>query len=178
MSEHKPWYRSAEMIMATAAVVASVAAVLVAVYTAWLDRSFARAATWPYIEIFRSYNDTAMSYTVTNQGTGPAIIRYAILEQDGTRYASWQQWLEGEYTLPEQGFVQSHISSRVLTPEQGVQIFTTPDPDVAPAIRANDQVNLTLCYCSVFEDCWLTDRDNEPKPTAHCDIPRGVTFQQ
>ena len=87
------------MLVALAALITSVVAVVVGVYSAWIDRSFERASTWPHVEIYRTYSDspTAYSIVVLNQGTGPAIVHYAIVEQDGERFDTWAKWLAQHY---------------------------------------------------------------------------------
>lgn len=167
-----------ELLVGSSAVLVSVVAVVVGVYSAWIDRSFMRAATWPYVEVYRSYTGETMSYGVGNQGLGPAKIGYVVLEHEGRRYSTWREWLEAEYSLPKKGYVQSHISTRVLTPEQQMTIFTTPDADVGLAIRQNDVVNIEICYCSVFDECWLTDRENKPESIAACEVPLDTPFKQ
>ncbi|MEM6474438.1 MAG: hypothetical protein AAF802_33205 [Planctomycetota bacterium] len=166
------------MIVASSAMVASVAAVIVAVYSASIDRASARAATWPHVEFYRSFTGTELSYAVSNRGTGPALIRYAVLEEDGTRYRTWRQWLEEGFRLPKRGFVQSHISTRVLSPDQEIRIIQINDPELSVEIRENASINLMLCYCSVFEQCWISDRNNRPEETDDCDsLPEDAFLQ-
>ncbi|MEL7312588.1 MAG: hypothetical protein AAFN07_13835 [Pseudomonadota bacterium] len=178
MANGTRWYQKSEMIAAMSALVVSVVAVVVAVYSAWIDRSFARASTWPYIEMFRSYNASSLSFGVANRGTGPAIIRYAVLEHDGRAYSTWAQWLAAEFAVPETGFVQSHISTRVLSPEQHIDVLVLNDSDVAREIAQSDGTVMTVCYCSVFDECWLTGQQNQPKPVDHCDAPPLIVFEQ
>lgn len=174
------WYQKSDMIVALSAIVVSVAAVGVGVYSAYIERSFARASTWPHLEVFRSFNYEPALYSllVNNQGTGPAIIHYAILEQDGAQYVSWNAWVEDQFPVPQSYFTQSHIGSRVLSTGQSVTVFTTTAPDLARAIRKADDVNLTLCYCSVYEECWLTDRSNKKQDVDDCDLPDQDIFSQ
>ncbi|MEM9056832.1 MAG: hypothetical protein AAGD86_05105 [Pseudomonadota bacterium] len=178
MTSSTRWYHKSEMVMAASAVIVSVAAVVVAVYSAWIDRSFARAATWPHLEIYRSYADDRLSHGVSNRGTGPAIVHYAVLEDDGTAYPTWFAWLDARHTVPEEGFIQSHISTRVLSPEQQVEVFSTNNAALARAVFANDGMNLRLCYCSVFDECWLTDGANRPERVASCDTQPATPFEQ
>ncbi|MEM7084493.1 MAG: hypothetical protein AAF465_17365 [Pseudomonadota bacterium] len=178
MSDTTPWYQKTEMIVALSAVIVSVAAVLVSVYSAWIDRSFARASTWPRLEIGRSFDGQSLSFTVSNQGTGPAVIRYAVLEHNQTRYTTWAKWANAEFDVPSFNFMQSHISTRVLSPGKELNVFITQDNALALAIAKSDPTHLTLCYCSVFDQCWLTDSTNQPKPIADCDTTPETPFAQ
>ena len=150
MGKSKRWFERSEMIVASAAMVASVAAVIGAVYSASFDRASARAATWPHVEIYRSFTGTELSYAVGNRGTGHALIRFAVLEQDGARYRTWRQWREEGCRLPERGFVQSHVSTRVLSPDQEIRIIQINDEELSVEIRENASISLTQGYSSGF----------------------------
>ena len=41
-----------------------------------------------------------------------------------------------------------------------------------------DHMTMRLCYCSVFDECWLSDlRALNPEPVATCPVP-AVPFDQ
>src|SRR5690606_22962194 len=70
------------------------------------------------------------------------------------------------------------ISHRVLAPGETVQVFSTRHPPLVRALQAaigREGTVLSLCYCSIFDECWLARRDAErsdPAPVAACP-PRG-----
>jgi hypothetical protein len=36
---------------------------------------------------------------------------------------------------------------------------------------SSDHVNISVCYCSVFDECWIrTDQDRRPVPVKQCPI--------
>ncbi len=45
------------MIIAGSALLVSLITAFVSIYSAFIDRAYARASVWPRLEIFRSYND-------------------------------------------------------------------------------------------------------------------------
>ncbi|WP_445768576.1 hypothetical protein [Rheinheimera sp.] len=49
--------RNPEMIIAGSALLVSLITAFVSIYSAFIDRAYARASVWPRLEIFRSYND-------------------------------------------------------------------------------------------------------------------------
>ncbi|MEL7025524.1 MAG: hypothetical protein AAGL69_17440 [Pseudomonadota bacterium] len=178
MTTDSRWYQKSEMLVAMSALLVSFVAVVVAVYSAWIDRSFARASTWPYIEVFRSFDATSLEFGVANRGTGPALVRYAVLEHNGTAYATWGEWLDAEFKMPETGFTQSHISRRVLSPDQDLDVFVLKDAALAREIIRSGEISVTLCYCSVYDECWITGRDNQPNPIGSCDALPPKPFKQ
>ena len=73
------WYKKPEMIVALSALLISVVTTIIGLYSTMIDRSYARASVWPRVEIYRSHSleKGYFSYGVMNNGTGPAIIKYA-----------------------------------------------------------------------------------------------------
>ena len=79
------WYKSPEMIVALSALIIGLVTAFTSIYSAYVDREYARASVWPRLEIFRSFNgNSSFSYGVSNNGTGPALIKYAKI-QDGIK---------------------------------------------------------------------------------------------
>lgn len=57
MSDSKrAWYQSPEMLVGLSAVLVSVVALGVGMYSAYIERTSARAAVWPSLMLARSYN--------------------------------------------------------------------------------------------------------------------------
>jgi hypothetical protein len=43
---------------------------------------------------------------------------------------------------------------------------------------ASNRINTTICYCSVFDDCWIrTDDDRRPVAVNQCPAP-AVAYRQ
>jgi hypothetical protein len=108
------WYKSPEMIVALSALLIGLVTAFTSIYSAYIDREYARASVWPKLEIFRSFNSNSFSYDVSNSGTGPALIKYAKV-QDGSTYI--KTWEEIELF---KNIRQSHISNRTLSPQNSI----------------------------------------------------------
>ena len=147
----KSWYQQPDMLVALSAVLVSLVALAVGVYSAYVDRSFARASVWPSVLLAQSYSDDRFSYVLLNQGTGPAIIQYARLTQDGKTYSTWRDWLDGR-GLADVPFAQSHIGGGVVRAGQTVTAFTTRDEAARNALLENRSLSIEVCFCSVFDD--------------------------
>ncbi len=106
--ENPKRYKNPEMIVALSALLIGLVTAFTSIYSAYIDREYARASVWPRLEIFRSYSGNSFSYGVANNGTGPALIKYAKV-QDGSKYI--KMWKE----VPSfKNITQSHISYRTL----------------------------------------------------------------
>ncbi len=86
--KEKIWLKP-EMVVALSAVLVSVFAVVVGVYSAYTDRTYARASVWPNVVIGRHTSvsdsqDTALfSIFLDSSGLGPAKLRYTKVAYDG-----------------------------------------------------------------------------------------------
>jgi len=111
------WYKSPEMIVALSALLIGLVTAFTSIYSAYVDREYARASVWPMLEIFRSFNGNSFSYGVSNNGTGPALIKYEKVK-DGSKYI--KTWKE---IKPFQNIRQSHIGNRTLSPQTALLQF-------------------------------------------------------
>lgn len=182
MRKNKPWYAKPDMIIALSALLVSFVATFVGVYSAWMERSYARASLWPRVEISRSANFNRFVYTVENSGTGPAIIQQASVSLNGKYYQTWGQWLADAYK-EKTGYSQSHMGSGVM--ESGEQMSALMIKEsyggnrkIIDKLLKKDALDITICYCSVFEECWMVDRRNLPKEVNACTIPKAQLFKQ
>ena len=120
----------------------------------------------------------------SNQGVGPAQMRDLVLRLDGETLsggvggflasccapeevaaADRERWVGGLFRQGRLRALQSTVSPRVFAPGQSVEFVTLYRPDetdpVARALweaadEARRRLEVEICYCSVFEDCWRT----------------------
>lgn len=73
--------------------------------------------------------------------------------------------------LKQASFSQSHMSSGVLPALKVLEIINTGEkPVIETLFELHDNLALELCYCSKYQDCWLTDSRNRPEPIENCSI--------
>lgn len=176
----KVWYKNAELIIAVSALITSVVAVVTSLYSAKIDRDYARASVWPRIEIYRSFRSAGtFDYNITNSGTGPAVIKHAVVKLDGEPVQRWRQITNA---LSEQkiSFTQSHMGNRILPSQQTIHpLLIKSSLDISEFLRQESKrVTITLCYCSFYDDCWETDRMNQPKEVEQCAVNEKDRFLQ
>lgn len=145
---------------------------------------------WPFVE--QSSNNEHGSwttrtqrvdlYTVTNAGVGPAKLESAELSWHGKGYSSWPALAHAccGYTLkhPAVQMGTNPLAGRVLRPGQSVVTLLYPRTpadsatwrELTAKIRS---ARFKLCYCSVFDQCWLTSRETlRPKPVRICPVAK------
>ncbi|WP_286232741.1 hypothetical protein [Thalassotalea sediminis] len=170
--DSEKWYKNPEMIVALSALLIGLVTAFTSIYSAYVDREYARASVWPRLEIFRSFNGDSFSYGVTNNGTGPALIKYAKV-QHGTTYV--KKWKDIE---PFNNIRQSHISNRTLSPTKSITPVSYNGDNAHALVKADKLINIELCYCSIYDECWLVDRNNQPQPVNACQVNDEQAFTQ
>ena len=174
---------------AAAAVIAALVgmlALLVAGYTAYIQRQQVRAQVWPWL--VAGNNDNERSIEVLNKGVGPAVVRSAQVLVDGEPQPDWQHVLKALGTMPRT-YSQSTLNPNVLTPGEKVPAIQFADDDDYKRFKAAAVTRLTLvniCYCSTLDECWMySDRHavgykslaQLVKPVDRCpELPDNVIF--
>lgn len=157
-------------------------ALTVSIYQAWTAREQQKMSAWPYVTQSNTGGD-GYSRIVQNVGLGPALVRSMRVEVDGRPVTQWGQFLMAALrtdsaTLVAQtgpaGFWTSSVRpGMVLLPGSDTRLAHAADGPFATALRAafNDEtrVHITICYCSLYKDCWTSDnRALEPSEVRAC----------
>ena len=145
---------------ALAAIIASLVgllALIVAGYTAYIERQQVRAQVWPYLEA--EHSGSFYHYVWINRGVGPAVVKSVQVLVDGRPQQNWKT-VQHALRVPPFQYHQSTLSGTVVSPGQTLQWLTFKEKaDYANFGRAADQANLQIkiCYCSTLGDCWMND---------------------
>jgi hypothetical protein len=166
------WHKNPEMIVALSALLIGLVTAFTSIYSAFIDREYARASVWPRLEIYRSFSGDAFSYGVSNNGTGPALIKYATIRNELKPIKRW-----GDINVFK-NIRQSHIGNRTLPAQQSITPLSYKGEGIKSLLEADKQVSIELCYCSIYQECWVIDRGNRPQPVSQCDVKNSEQFLQ
>lgn len=156
-------------LIALAASLASVCAVLIAVYQTYLSRQQQLNAVWPYLLIYESMDEAGISSIgVANHGIGPAIIDSVEVMYRGKMYASPThvvRILSKELKKNEYGMPWSHTGLRKgYAIPQGQIIewirLNTPE-DNAIFARELPKIKMVIYYRSIYDEHWKTTFHDE-----------------
>ena len=148
---------------AAAAIVASLVgllALLVAGYTAYIQRQQVRAQVWPWL--LAGNNDNQNSVEVYNKGVGPAIVRSARIWVDGKSQPDWNHVLDALGVAKPRAYSESTIYPNVLSSGETVSIIKFIEKDAYQRFRAaaiQKHMTIEICFCSTLGECWRY-RDN------------------
>lgn len=172
----KIWWQSPEMIVALAALIVSVFAVVVGAYSAFTDRTYARASVWPNLQVSTKTSSEAetavFALNIHSTGIGPAIIKHAEARYKGNLVTDFSELLAPmNDQFARRDWSKSSLNGLVLPPNKGQNAFrlSAPDVDLVEQFRLDmKHLELTLCYCSVYEECWQVSKSTRAKKVEYC----------
>lgn len=181
------WVSRPEVLVGLSAVVLSLCGLFISVHETMLVRQEQRASVWPRVELGTSFRDVErVRFHVRNTGVGPARVRAASVSHRGETLDGWQDLLRsvaGE-EVELQGRSYSLLNGRVLPPgSQREAIFEIEEGDVVSPddlIRTLQQaildgsVDVTTCYCSVYDECWRTALQRVQEPRRGGEVRSGA----
>lgn len=157
-----------------------------------------QAESLPYLDIFTSDvgddRAPALRLAVQNEGVGPARIAEVVMTVNGRPVPDFKTLvdhccapglLQGERADAKQNrgirngdVILSSVRDRMIRPGEEVNAFvwtvTEANRPIVARLKtalASDAVNVSICYCSVFEECWVrTDEDRRPTPVKQCPV--------
>lgn len=145
---------------AAAAIIASLVgllALVVAGYTAYIQRQQVRAQVWPYLMWANS--DNQQDYMWVNKGVGPAVVNSVQVLVGDKPQRNWNEVFRALRTGDlEHG--QSSFNHTVVSASETLDWLQFKEHSDFLAFRhAAEQGKLSfkVCYCSTLKDCWLDD---------------------
>lgn len=160
-------------LVAYSAVFISACALFVSFYEARIMRRWQQASLWPRIQIGESYSTRGPEtqdyfIIVGNSGVGPADIKGVQVDVGGKAYDSWKQAfsaLLGE-DVPKDFNGFSEINGNVLPPNNATRAFSLNMGGYYARIMAErHRLDVKICYCDVFDNCWITTLRNHRTTT-------------
>jgi len=166
---------------------------LAALYVSWQEASNARqdrlASSLPVMETgvgVRANDGVSIAIRAENAGAGTALVYSAALRVDGEIIDgadALQAALLGDALPPENSSITiDGIELRPLVAGESIEPFVVSwDPaeiegevsdDVFNAIFEK-RVTLDVCFCDIYERCWLTQTQAFPTPVEECPPPTG-----
>lgn len=166
MSSPASWLRNNyQAVTAVSAILVSVIALFVAWDQSRVMRAQQHGAAYPVVQVDGFVNSTtehiSIGVRLANNGVGPALIRDISLTRDGVVQTDLDDLLDdlpGEYDLSWSALVGRALApGEDVTPIRMSWLQGSVDPDALRSVAAEwDSWDLTICYCSVFERCWIS----------------------
>jgi len=126
---------------------------------------------------FRHNSADGAGWRMVNNGLGPAIIQWFSVTIDGQPYSDWRSFgsvfgiSDYLFNIPGPGTQFGANASINL-------FFVKPSPHFETLIKNYSRVEMDLCYCSLFDQCWLTtNKYTRPTKSDSCKKKPDVYFR-
>jgi hypothetical protein len=117
-------------------------------------------------------------FTVANSGIGPAKIRSVRIAVDGKPQGRWAEVFQSLIGSSDVRFGSSTLGGRVIRAGEIVNVVTLIgepaqrlEESLANSADRSGRIGMRICYCSVFDQCWMTKDDgklSEPESVEEC----------
>ncbi|HMG23080.1 MAG TPA: hypothetical protein VK607_17210 [Kofleriaceae bacterium] len=137
-----------------------VLALAISGYTAYVQRAQLRAQVLPHLQVASTEVESRVAFLVLNKGTGPARIDRVRMVVDGKSVKSWAG-LAAAVGLTGGDLTWSSLTGVVVSAGQEQTILAPTASEQSRAVFAQwfiggkHTLAVTICYCSVLDDCWV-----------------------
>ena len=177
-----------EVTAATTAIIVSIAALFVAWDQSQVMRAQQHAAVWPMINatvtLDNSEDEHFLSLDIQNVGVGPALIKHSEVRVNGTPIKTFEQFDQrvlGPISNQNRTIQASSLSGILGNGEKRAALkiswqkneqTSSKFAEITMSFLVEDgtDINMEICYCSVFDKCWMTNNVQiaEPHPVEEC----------
>jgi hypothetical protein len=181
---------SLDLLVALAALATSISSIWLALAQGDDMQRLVQAQSWPYIG-FHSGNSSvdeathervrSLGFTIVNQGVGPARVRWMEVSVDGRAVPNTTALMLRAARLPAGTAIDrrdtytSGVQGRVLRAGEEITFLRWQHaPQREPVWSALDKARfgrivIRTCYCSVFDECWISHSETpDPLGVAAC----------
>ena len=182
-----------DITLGVAATIVSLVSLWLGLHSAHSMEKLVAANSYPYVELDQSMTGSTLlpgtqrmrdvvEYELINNGVGPARIEWVELRFKGKPVADITDLLDACCQAQQHNYSGLNrrvgIEGTLVRPGVSAKLFTwieesTPNPDFLALRRQMKDVELSTCYCSVFDECYVRQWDgrNKPEPVKQCTAP-------
>ena len=171
--------RPEDQWIAMAAVFIAVCALLLSVYEGRAARAHERLSALPVLMMPFFYNDDGAGFVLHNSGLGSARLKWFEATVDKKPQPDWRALCDALGVSSDVRFDFLIPGREVLMREgPGSKIlWVPPGPNAsAPLILGRERVFLRLCFCSLYDECWMATDHGAPTPIPSCEPAPEVRF--
>jgi hypothetical protein len=197
---HKTGVRWLDLGLGLSAAIVSLVSLWLGLHSAHSMEKLVASNSYPYVELMRSTSTERkpgvqedfgrrVKYMLENNGVGPARIEWVEFKFKGEPVRNLAELMDkccspgtvkGQFSGLD---ARGGIAGSLIRPGAMVHMFTweepkTPNPVFDALHKQMDQISWSACYCSVFDDCYVTSNADDSKPRAveQC-TPPAKTFR-
>jgi len=166
---------SAEMVVALGATFVSLCALTVSIIETNImyeqrqeERTYQRANVWPSLAFRPDRDNSLHRFYLVNNGVGPAIIKSFNISVGGKTVDSWEEAINSMYGSTDVLKQSFGIANGMVHPAGKIIPLMTVESEGFYAHPT--ELRVSVCYCSVYEDCWVQHVFGVAKKIEQCPI--------
>jgi hypothetical protein len=186
---HHTGHRWLDVTLGVSAVFISLMSLLLAIQHGNAMEKMVEVTSWPYVmaEYSNANADGSPRFAmwVINKGVGPAKIESIEIFYDGVAQPGAKQLVRAMLKIDDPNRKIGHISSgvvaSVLSAREQVNLFDILPGQLSPEEylalhRESVKLEARVCYCSVFDECWMKDEHKRrtPESVKACPVPKTM----
>jgi hypothetical protein len=187
---HKLGHRWIDMVLASTALLVSIASIIIAIQNESNMRRLVTANSWPYIALNQGNEkdgEAVVHFDVRNAGIGPATLEKLVVTYDGRPVRTSVELVKlccagaGGFDAIQRASIDV-VQGRVFTPREETSFFSVRKSDTDGSMWEKLNVErfklgMSVCYSSVFGEHWITSFGN-PSPVSvnSCDALAGPAY--
>jgi hypothetical protein len=185
---HKPMRHWIDMVMGGSAIVISIVSLFLALEDGQAMKRLVQSNSWPFVQ--PAYSTLARDGSVhfrmslNNKGVGPAKVETLEVFLNGKAISRPRELLAA--MIGPEGLNQAHqlstsdIVGSVLSSRESIDFLDTRPETFTPEQNATlrelaSHVHTRVCYCSVFDECWVQGGPHggaKPLQVDRCEMPK------
>lgn len=160
-----------QTILAVAGIFTGGVALYAALSEADAVRKQQAASVLPEIVVARSQvineEEGFFAWNVFNWGIGPGRVRAVRISHEDVSVRTWAELFD-RLDLSPPNYSQSQLAGRTFPAStEAEMLMRVTHLESAAALRdASDDISIEVCYCSVFDECWLMPETFSEGPQA------------
>lgn len=172
-----------ERILSITALLTAVVAVLLGVIESQRSHEHRKLSVEPHVLIGNAFHADGMyQLLLQNNGLGPARVGTIEVHVDGKRMTNWESVVNAVTETEAKSIAHSTLVTDLMIPAgeaiYPMQIVDKTIGDQFFQNRSKHRIEIELCYCSVYRDCWVSRYHDLPlrEPVASCGTGELVIF--
>lgn len=181
-------HRMLDFTIAAVAIVISLISLGVGFFNARSEQRMVAASSWPFLVYGTARSGDAngdkLSLNITNQGVGPARLKYLVVRYNGREARGLVELLHLCCGLPPNtswdqmlklGLVRESRAVGIVSPRDSIDLVVIVRNQMNTQVwdkleKARLHLSLEACYCSVLNECWTTNLGptTDPVPVDEC----------
>lgn len=171
-----------EVSAAVGASIVAACALALSIYEGWENRRYQRLSVKPVLAFNFVFDESGAGWFMLNDGLGPARLEWFEVTVDRVVKANWVEVAKA-LGIPNGSPYRFQVPSRKHLFRSGrsgdYRIFWFDKGEAAAILTKNvGRINLRVCYCSLYEECWFFERGmGEPRVSECRNSPPAVEFR-